>query len=124
MRVVNVVDLLVLAQDHPHALSEAGFNSLFPPRIPVVTGYHGYAGQLASLLFDRPHSVGRSRFSVQGYNESGTTTTPYLMMVANKCDRYNQAIKTLEMGERSPSFELSCQLTLNLHYISLSPLVL
>lgn len=43
VRVVNIVDLLVLAPvgEHPHALSEAGFNSLFPPGVPVVINYHG-----------------------------------------------------------------------------------
>ena len=41
VRVINIVDLLVLAPDHPHALNEAGFNSLFPPGVPVVINYHG-----------------------------------------------------------------------------------
>lgn len=43
VRVVNIVDLLVLAPvgDHPHALTEAAFNSLFPPGVPVVVNYHG-----------------------------------------------------------------------------------
>ena len=43
VRVVNVVDLLILAAagDHPHALDEAGFNSLFPPGVPIIFNYHG-----------------------------------------------------------------------------------
>ena len=41
VRVINIVDLLVLAPDHPHALNESGFNSLFPPGVPVVINYHG-----------------------------------------------------------------------------------
>ncbi|GJN91069.1 hypothetical protein Rhopal_004084-T1 [Rhodotorula paludigena] len=57
VRVVNIVDLMILAApgDHPHALDEAGFNSLFPPGVPVVINYHGYVGQVASLLFNRNH---------------------------------------------------------------------
>lgn len=37
------------------AVDEAGFNSLFPPGIPVVINFHGYVGQVASLLFERHH---------------------------------------------------------------------
>lgn len=42
-RVVNVVDLLIFSPpgEHPHSLDEAGFNSLFPPGIPVIVNYHG-----------------------------------------------------------------------------------
>lgn len=78
VRVVNVVDLLVFAPvgEHPHALDEAAFNSLFPPQTPVIINYHGYPAQLTGLLFNRPHSIGRSRFAVHGYSEQGTTTTP------------------------------------------------
>ncbi|KAK4334960.1 hypothetical protein RTBOTA2_003703 [Rhodotorula toruloides] len=99
VRVVNVVDLLVLAPkgDHPHALDEAGFNSLFPPGVPIIFNYHGYAGQLASLLFDRKHSVGRSRMRIFAYSEQGTTTTPFAMMCCNNTDRFNLAAEALEM---------------------------
>ncbi|ORY89749.1 phosphoketolase [Leucosporidium creatinivorum] len=101
VRVVNIVDLLVLAPHgtHPHALDEAGFNSLFPPKTPVVVNYHGYPGQVASLLYDRPHSVGRARFHISGYSEQGTTTTPFLMLSANKCGRFDLASKALELRE-------------------------
>ena len=99
VRVVNVVDLLVLSKDHPHALSEAGFNSLFPPNTPVIANWHGYKGQLASLLFDRPHAVGRSRFAIRSYSEQGTTTTPYMMLKVNGCGRFDLASKALDMGQ-------------------------
>ncbi|GAA5902138.1 hypothetical protein JCM5296_006613 [Sporobolomyces johnsonii] len=99
VRVINIVDLLVLAPvgEHPHALDEAGFNSLFPPGTPVVVNYHGYPGQIASLLFNRSHSVGRARFRINGYSEEGTTTTPYLMMMANRTDRFSVAVDALEL---------------------------
>ncbi|BGP25236.1 hypothetical protein JCM10295v2_004158 [Rhodotorula toruloides] len=99
VRVVNVLDLLVLAPkgDHPHALDEAGFNSLFPPGVPIIFNYHGYAGQLGSLLFDRKHSVGRSRIRIFAYSEQGTTTTPFAMMCCNNADRFNLAAEALEM---------------------------
>lgn len=116
VRVVNVVDLLIFAPvrllplarpgltggqvgDHPHALGEAAFNSLFPPATPIVVNYHGYPAQLRSLLFNRPHSVGRSRFDISGYSEQGTTTTPFSMMRVNGCGRFDITARALEMGE-------------------------
>ncbi|GAA5828193.1 hypothetical protein JCM5353_003885 [Sporobolomyces roseus] len=97
VRVINIVDLLVLAPDHPHALNESGFNSLFPPGVPVVINYHGYPNQIAGLLFNRAHGVGRARFRINGYREEGTTTTPFVMMLANRTDRFNVAKDALEL---------------------------
>lgn len=45
VRVVNIVDLMVLDADHPHALSPAAFNSLFPPETPIVMNYHGFVAK-------------------------------------------------------------------------------
>lgn len=86
VRVVNVVDLLIFAPvgEHPHALNEAGFNSLFPPQTPVIINYHGYPAQLMALLYNRPHSVGRARFHISGYSEEGSTTTPWMMLKLNR----------------------------------------
>ncbi|GAA5931577.1 hypothetical protein JCM3775_006892 [Rhodotorula graminis] len=99
VRVVNVVDLMVLAGEgeHPHALDEAGFNSLFPPGVPVHINFHGYVGQVATLLFNRAHSVGRSRFTITGYKEVGSTTTPFMMLALNDCDRFTIAQSALRM---------------------------
>ncbi|GAA5845029.1 hypothetical protein JCM11251_007449, partial [Rhodosporidiobolus azoricus] len=99
VRVINIVDLLILAGrgEHPHALDEAGFNSLFPPKVPVVVNYHGYPGQVASLLFNRDHAVGRARFRIHGYEEQGTTTTPWTMLSVNNCSRFDIAEDALEL---------------------------
>lgn len=60
-----------------------------------------YPGQLASLLFDRSHSVGRRRMRINGYRETGTTTTPWSMLALNQTDRFTLAEQALEMGELS-----------------------
>ncbi|BGP16790.1 hypothetical protein JCM10213_002184 [Rhodosporidiobolus nylandii] len=99
VRVINIVDLLVLAAvgEHPHALDEAGFSSFFPPKVPVVINYHGYPGQLSSLLFNRPHAVGRARFRIHGYEERGTTTTPWTMLSVNNCSRFDICEDAVEL---------------------------
>ncbi|GAA5851642.1 hypothetical protein JCM8547_001161 [Rhodosporidiobolus lusitaniae] len=99
VRVINVVDVLIFAAsgEHPHALDEAGFHSLFPKNVPVVVNYHGYPGQVASLLFNRDHAVGRARFRIHGYQEQGTTTTPWTMLSVNKCSRFDIAEDALSL---------------------------
>ncbi|MDB4975416.1 MAG: phosphoketolase family protein [Myxococcaceae bacterium] len=88
VRVVNVVDLMALFPPdvHPHGLSEARFVELFTAERPVVFAFHGYMRGLHQLLHGRtqPH-----RFHVRGFNEEGTTTTPFDMVVVNGMSRYH-----------------------------------
>ncbi|GAO46483.1 phosphoketolase [Saitoella complicata NRRL Y-17804] len=97
VRVVNVTDLMILAanEGHPHALTNADFDALFTKDRPVHFNYHGYPGELKSLLFGRP---GLERVSIEGYREEGTTTTPFDMMVQNHVSRYHVAMHALRGG--------------------------
>ena len=76
VRVVNVTDLFILADTglHPHSLSPDAFTSLFTNDKALVFNYHGYPIELKGLLFGRP---GLDRMSVRGYQEEGTTTSPF-----------------------------------------------
>jgi len=88
VRVVNVTDLMVLGYEgtHPHALSHEDFDALFTADKPIHFNYHGYAIELKGLLFGRPNL---KRVSIESYNEEGTTTTPFNMMIVNKVSRYH-----------------------------------
>lgn len=88
VRVVNVTDLMVLGYEgtHPHALSHEDFDALFTADKPIHFNYHGYAIELKGLLFGRPNL---NRVSIESYNEEGTTTTPFNMMIVNKVSRYH-----------------------------------
>ena len=101
VRVANVTDLMVLSAEdsHPHALSPAAFDELFPPGCPVLFNYHGYASELRALLFCRlvdenlrrgVHGPAR-RVEVRSYEEEGSTTTPFDMMLANRVSRFHVA---------------------------------
>jgi xylulose-5-phosphate/fructose-6-phosphate phosphoketolase len=95
LRVVNVTDLLILEKesDHPHGLDRTLFNALFTADAPVIVNFHGYASAVKQLLFGR--EVG-ARFTINGYREEGTTTTPFDMLVRNGVSRYHlvtQAIR-------------------------------
>lgn len=95
LRVVNVMDLMVLppVSAHPHGLSDAKFAELFTADVDVVVAWHGYARALHQLLHGRPQP---ERFHVRGYNEQGTTTTPFDMVVLNRMSRYHLAMEAMD----------------------------
>ena len=94
VRVVNVMDLLVLPPRdvHPHGLADEAFQRLFTADRDVVVAWHGYARAFHQLLHGRP---GPERFHVRGYNEQGTTTTPFDMVVVNRMSRFHLALEAL-----------------------------
>jgi len=95
VRVVNVMDLLVLPPRsvHPHGLSDEEFDTLFTPDRDVVVAWHGYARSFHQLLHGRSRP---SRFHVRGYNEQGTTTTPFDMVVLNRISRFHLVMEALQ----------------------------
>ncbi|MGZ3530275.1 MAG: phosphoketolase family protein [Vulcanimicrobiaceae bacterium] len=88
IRFVNVLDLLTLTSpaDHPHGASEARFVETFGTDLDVVLAFHGYPRVIHELIHHRPNP---SRFHVRGYQEEGTTTTPFDMVVRNAMSRFH-----------------------------------
>jgi xylulose-5-phosphate/fructose-6-phosphate phosphoketolase len=99
VRFVNVVDLLTLDshRDHPHGLEDDAFNRLFTESAPVVFAFHGYQRVIHELIYRRANPT---RFHVRGYNEEGTTTTPFDMVVLNELSRYHLATLALQHATR------------------------
>ncbi|MPZ50125.1 MAG: phosphoketolase [Dehalococcoidia bacterium] len=94
VRVVNVVDLMALfpSDVHPHGVSDSRFLELFTVDGPVVFAYHGYQRAIHEIVHGRPNT---ERFHVRGFNEQGTTTTPFDMVVLNSMSRYHLCIEAL-----------------------------
>jgi xylulose-5-phosphate/fructose-6-phosphate phosphoketolase len=119
VRVVNVIDLMVLfpREAHPHGLGEQRFVELFGRDDEVVMAFHGYARALHQLLHGRPHP---GRFHVRGFNEQGTTTTPFDMVVLNQMSRYHLALEALRRARRVPEgaveLEAHCREMLDRHH--------
>lgn len=65
---------------------------------PVVINFHGYPQTIKQILFD--YGCDASRFIVHGYEESGSTTTPFDMFVRNKTDRYTLAMEAFRVAEK------------------------
>ena len=88
IRVVNVVDLFRLVPDteHPHGLSDAGFDSLFTRDKPIIFAFHGYPWLIHRLAYRRTN---HKNLHVRGYKEEGTITTAFDMAVLNDLDRFH-----------------------------------
>ncbi|OQE19828.1 hypothetical protein PENSTE_c014G05464 [Penicillium steckii] len=99
VRVVNVTDLMILDKEgeHPHALENEAFDSLFTKDRPIHINYHGYPAEMKGLLFGRPHL---ERVSIAGYMEEGSTTTPFDMMLLNRTSRYHVAQAAVRGGSK------------------------
>ena len=99
LRMVNVVDLLALQPRsvHPHGLEDQDFDALFTTDRPVIFAFHGYPGIVHRLTYRRRN---HNNFHVRGYNEEGTTTTPFDMVVLNNLDRYQLALDAIRRVPR------------------------
>ncbi|MDP3256721.1 phosphoketolase [Bosea sp. (in: a-proteobacteria)] len=88
VRVVNVVDLMTLQPrtQHPHGLTDADFDALFTTDKPVIFAYHGYPWLIHRLAYKRTN---HANMHVRGYEEEGSTTTTFDMVVRNRLDRFH-----------------------------------
>ena len=112
---VNVVDLMALfpADVHPHGMEPARFVELFTEDRPVVFAFHGYQRVIHQLIHGRPHS---ERFHVRGFNEHGTTTTPFDMVVLNEMSRYHLCLVACSLlPEQTRSLREHCEEQLLAH---------
>lgn len=94
IRFVNVVDLMTLQprERHPHGIDDAAFDALFTRDRPVIFAYHGYPYLIHRLTYKRAN---HDNIHVHGYQEEGTTTTPFDMVVLNQLDRFHLAIAAI-----------------------------
>ena len=88
VRVVNVVDLMTLQPktQHPHGLTDNDFDALFTKDKPVIFAFHGYPTLIHRLTYKRTN---HDNIHVRGFEEEGTTTTPFDMVVRNRLDRFH-----------------------------------
>jgi xylulose-5-phosphate/fructose-6-phosphate phosphoketolase len=64
----------------------------------VVINFHGYPQTIKQILFD--YNADATRFTIHGYEEHGSTTTPFDMFVRNATDRYHLAMEAFVVAER------------------------
>jgi xylulose-5-phosphate/fructose-6-phosphate phosphoketolase len=100
LRFVNVCELTALGigdERHPLSISNKQFEEYFTENRDIIFNFHGYPGVIKKLIFGHKHA---ERFSIHGYQEEGTTTTPFNMMVLNKTSRYHLAMEAVEKAAK------------------------
>ena len=80
-----------------NTLSKSNFVKIFTKDKPVVFAFHGYAKTLKSILFDYENP---SRIKINGYEEKGSTTTPFDMLARNRVSRYDIAMRALNSVDK------------------------
>ena len=79
-------------------MSESLFVELFTANKPIIFAFHGYQRALHAIVHGRPRA---DRFHVRGFNEQGTTTTPFRMVALNEISRYHLVMAALQRANRS-----------------------
>ncbi|MBD3360497.1 hypothetical protein GF366_01710 [Candidatus Peregrinibacteria bacterium] len=104
IRYVNISELTSIclgdffrSDDPRSSATEKGVNKYFTEDRPVVFNYHGYINDIEHILW--PY-VTSDRFSIHGYREKGSTTTPFDMKVANEVSFYHIAMDLIERGAK------------------------
>lgn len=98
VRFVNVSEITALGigdERHPVGLKDVDFAHYFTEDKPVIFNFHGYPGVIQRLMFGH---TALGRFTVHGYIEEGSTTTPFDMVVRNKTSRFHLAIDALKQA--------------------------
>ncbi len=97
MRFVNISSLSALGIGNSLCrVLRHNFNHYFTEDKPVVVNFHGYPQTMKQVLFD--YAKNSERFIVHGYEESGSTTTPFDMMVRNRVDRFHLAMNAFALA--------------------------
>ena len=83
-------------------LSHEKFNELFTENCPIIANFHGYPETLENIL---ENYTERRRLRVHGFNEEGSTTTPFEMLRRNMASRYDLAMDVAKVLGRDKLVE-------------------
>ena len=86
-------------------LTKEKFTELFTKSKPIIANFHGYPETLENIL---ENYTARGRLRVHGFNEEGSTTTPFEMLRRNAASRYDLAIdvaRVLGRGDLVSKYE-------------------
>ena len=102
VRYVNVSELTSLGlgdycKNDGNCNTEVGVNKYFTPDRPVVFNYHGYVNDVEQILWPYASS---DRFTIHGYKEEGSTTTPFDIKVSNGVSCYHVAMDLVREGSK------------------------
>ena len=105
IKFVNILNLMTLSAAHPDGLTHAEFDKVFTTDKPIIFNFHGYAGLIKQLFFDRANH----NLKVFGYKEEGTITTSFDMSVRNEIDRCHLAMAIADSVKLAPATKAKIQ---------------
>jgi xylulose-5-phosphate/fructose-6-phosphate phosphoketolase len=98
MRYVNILALSGSGIGHSKRhLTKHQFSDYFTEAQPIRINFHGYPQTMKQILFD--YGCTAERVMVHGYEEVGSTTTAFDMMVRNRVDRFHLALEAFAIAE-------------------------
>ena len=83
-------------------LTKSQFEEMFTADKPIIANFHGYPETLAAIF---ENYTARGRVRVHGYNEEGSTTTPFEMLRRNAASRYDIAADVAKVLGRTKLVE-------------------
>ncbi len=91
-RFVNITSLSALGIGNTeNGVTSEEFADIFTADKKIIINFHGYPQTMKQILFD--YGCTARRVSVHGYEEVGSTTTAFDMMVRNRVDRFHLAME-------------------------------
>ena len=106
----STCDLMRCSRAHPHGMFGEEFVELFTEDRPVVFAFHGYQRAIHEIVHGHPDV---DRIHVRGFNEQGTTTTPFQMTVLNEMSRFHLAAEAIRrvprLSDRAPELIAQCE---------------
>lgn len=115
LRFVNITTLSALGiGDESCRVLEHDFDYYYTNDKPVIINFHGYPQTLKQVLFD--YGASSDRFTIHGYKEQGSTTTPFDMQVRNGTDRYHLVMEAIDVAQEAGVIKVSERDTLKKKY--------
>ena len=100
LRFVNVMSLTSCGLGQGGTcVSQAEFDRQFTTDKPVICNFHGYPETIKSILWG--YADDPRRFTIRGYIESGSTTTPFDMHVRNQTSRYHLVMEIANRAQET-----------------------
>ncbi len=89
---INSLSTNAIGPDN-NKLSPADFDKLFTKDKPIIVNYHGFPQDMQAIMFNY---ADKSRVSIAGYIEQGSTTSPFDMMIRNKTSRWHLVMAAVD----------------------------
>ncbi len=89
----RLINILALSHDKigttENQMDKNTFDKMFGKVAPIITNFHGYADALKNII---GNYTDETRVIAHGFEEHGSTTTPFDMLALNHASRYDLAL--------------------------------